>query len=53
MKEGEYLTLRAIPHHFSIEINRERPEATAYNRKQRTARFPVNTRKSASSRDDR
>ena len=33
-------------HHLVTTLNRERPDLTAYNRSQRTARFPVNTRES-------
>jgi len=39
-------SLPSPSHHLVTTLNRERPDLTAYNRCQRTARFPVNTRES-------
>jgi len=44
---------RPKTHRLSISITRHGPPTTGYTRTKRTARFPVNTRESASFRDDR
>jgi hypothetical protein len=50
---GTVLEEVVMRHRIPISTTRQGPPPTGYTRTKRTARFPVNTRESASSRDDR